>query len=286
MATKKGWQTLTMKVEISPLKKLQEEINQREVMPCFGIIAKNKSLSNVATEDESKEETEAFVKAMLACISDFVEKTMDFSEESYDVHRPNTPDPEDYGSEAYIYESRIEVKQKCREQVTEILGDLTDNMKRVIRDVQANTLSGLDDLNEIISEFAPWFSEQYDRNLNLECSTDEAIEIVTGKKSVLCAFAQELSETSVKSVIDQLSKEQLEVPQFDEQTYFQMCKIDREDDALCFLLDDLCDRLEHEVETFMDDVIEPFQDSVRDAVQNKTAEVCRSIVQQLNALLE
>lgn len=208
-----------MKVEISPLKKLQEEINQREFMPCFGIIAKNKSMSSVATEDESKEETEAFVKAMLACISDFVEKTMDFSEESYDVNHSNTPDPEDYGREEYIYESRIEIKQKCWEQVTEIMGELTDNMKRAIRDVQAKTLSGLD---EIISEFAPWFSERYDRNLNLECSMDEAIEVVTGKKSVLCALAQELSETSVKSVIDQLSKEQLEVSQFDEQTYFQI----------------------------------------------------------------
>lgn len=287
MATQKGWQTLSMKMEISPLNKLQEEIkqNQHAVTSCFGLVS-NKILRSVETEDDAKEETEAFLEAMRACISDFVEKAMNFSEESYDVHRPNTPDPENYGSKEYIYESRIAVKQKCREQVTEILGELTDDMKQAIRDVQANTLSGLDDLNEIISEFSSWFSEQYDRNLNLECSTDEAIEVVTVKKSVICALAQELSEMNVKSIMDQLSKEQLKVPQFDEQAYFQMCKIDRENDVLCFLLDDLCDRLDHEIDTFMDDVIDPFQDAVRDAVQNKTAEICRSIVQQLNNLLE
>lgn len=277
----------TKKDAYSSLMELQQELEQKQRGSTFlGLvnIMADSNVTSVVSEDESQEEVQAFGKAMLARMLDFIDKVLHFSEDSYEVRRPTTPDPEDYGGGEYIYESRVKAKQVCQEQVSQILQDFTSKMGAAIDEAKENTISNLAELDEIISDFSEWFSDQYDKNMNLECSTDEAIEMANGVKSDLCALAQELSETNVETVTKRLSKDLLKVPHFDEQKYFQMCKIEREDDALCFLLDDPCDALNSAIDVFMEDVIEPFQDTVKDAVQKKTAEVCRRIVQKLNEL--
>lgn len=219
--------------------------------------------------EEMREQVSSFVENMQECVDDFLRRMKEYEsdEELYDSHNLACPESVEYGSDEFDYPTKAKAKIACKRAVESLIKDVKESYegeKEQILSYARDYYSGMADM---FDEFVGMFLESYDDYMSLECEGD-AEKYISAQKPVFFnerVLREQMRQYDLKARFTELVNERFDVPAqkfFDGKQYFSLCTYDEDEGDYCYCMDEACDKIYQEMDSFLETEIDVFLDEV------------------------
>lgn len=236
---------------------------------------------------------EEYASALSEYVSSFESEGLDFDFQElcddYDV--VEEPDCDDYDNKEYEYETKSEVQSACKEALESVTFDLNESFKDVVGELRNYCLEKLDDISELLYNFADDFSDAY-----FEYAEDYDFDDET-QKYIRSCFEDSFSVSVLKSKINSYKFGEKAKEVFDKafgnknigldksKKYRDMCDYDKDDDTYCYDISDAVEAMTADVNRYIDNAVFEFADKIQECCESVMSDFAKYLLSQIDAVI-